>query len=129
MKQTTPYVVGAMRLLAGSYEPEELNRKASSLYCDFRPEIEPGMSGWEQRGKVSCEVILKLRKEKVDPKEEGVVGNTDDDAKPAPDILQHTLKVKDESEGGGPRPKKPRIDDTGELDEEELFRGWHTGMA
>jgi hypothetical protein len=48
MKQTTPYVVGAMRLLAGSYEPEELNRKAFSLYCDFRPEIEPGKSGWEK---------------------------------------------------------------------------------
>ena len=114
MKQTTPYVVGAMRVLAGSYEPEELNRKGSSLYCDFRPEVEPGKDGWGKRGKVSCEVILKLRKE------EGVVGDADDDAKPVLNI-QHTLKVKYESEGGEPRPKKPRVDDTGELDEDELF--------
>jgi len=122
MKQTTPYVVGAMRLLAGSYEPEELNRQGFSLYCDFRPEIEPGKSGRGKRGKVSCEVVLKLKKERVDLKEEGVVGDINDDTKPVPDT-QHTPKVKYESEGGEPRPKKSRVDDTGELDEEELFDG------
>ncbi|KAF9652180.1 hypothetical protein BDM02DRAFT_3063063, partial [Thelephora ganbajun] len=63
LKQTTPYILGAMRLLAESYEPGELNRKGFSLYCDFRPEIEPGKSGWGKRGKVPCEVILRLRKE------------------------------------------------------------------
>lgn len=120
MKQTTPYVLGAMRLLAGSYEPEELNRTGSSFYCDFRPGIEPGKSGWGKQGKVSCEAILKLRKETVDPKEEGVVEDFNDAAEPVPDI-QHTLEVKDKSEGGEPRPKKSRVDDTGELDEEELF--------
>jgi len=126
MKQTAPYVVGAMRLLAGSYEPEELNQQGFSLYCELRPDIEPGQSGWGKRGKVSCELILRLRKARVDPKEDGVVGDLND-AKPVPDI-QHTLTVKDESEGGEPRPKKPRIDDTGELDEEELFGDWSTGM-
>lgn len=117
MKQTTPYIVGAMRLLAGSYEPEELNRKGFSLYCDFRPEIEPGQSGWGKRGKVPCEAILKLRKERVNPKEEGVFGDFNEEVKPIP-AIQHTLKTEEVEE---PRPKKPRIDDTGELDEDELF--------
>jgi len=126
MKQTTPYVVGAMRLLAGSYEPEELNRQGFSLYCELRPDIDPGKSGWGKRGKVSCEAILKLRKGRVDPKHEDVVGDLNG-VKPVPDV-QPTPRVKDESEGGEPRPKKPRIDDTGELDEEELFGDWPTGM-
>ena len=114
-----------MRLLAGSYEPEDLNQRGFSLYCELRPDIDPGKSGWGERGKVSCEAILKLRKARVDPKQAGVVGDLND-AKPAPDI-QPTPRVKDESEGE-PRPKKPRIDDTGELDEEELFGDWPTGM-
>jgi len=57
MKQTTPYIVGAMRLLADSYDPEELNRIGFSLYCDFRPDVEPGTSGWGKRGKVPCEAM------------------------------------------------------------------------
>jgi hypothetical protein len=118
MKQTTPYVVGAMRLLAESYEPEELNRNGFSLYCDFRPKIEPGESGWGKRGKVPCEDILKLRKERM--KEESVVSDANQDVKPIP-IIQHTARVEDDSEGAEPRPKKPWIDDTGELDEDELF--------
>jgi len=104
-----------MRLLAESYEPEELNQKGFSLYRDFRPEIEPGKSGWGKRGKVPCEVILRLRKEK---EEMGAVGGIDEDVKPVPTI-QHTPKV----ECGEPWPKKPRIDDAGELDEDELFGG------
>ena len=115
MRQTTPNVVGAMRLLAGSYEPEELNRVGFSLYCDFRPEIEPGKSGWGKRGKVSCEAILKLRKESV-----GGVGDINEGAKPTPTI-QHIHKVEDDLGGEEPRPKKPRVYDTGELDEDELF--------
>ena len=122
MKQTTPYIVGAMRLLAGSYEPEELNRKGSSLYCEFRPEIEPGKSGWGKRGKVSCEVILKLRKERVDPKEEGTFGDFNEKVKPTP-TTRHPLEMEGGLKGGGPRPKRSRVDDTGELDEDELFGG------
>lgn len=120
MKQTTPNVIGAMRLLAGSYEPEELNRKGFSLYCDFRPEIEPGKSGWGKRGRVSCDSILKLRKERG--KEGSVVDDTNEDTKPIP-IIQHAAKVEDDIGGAEPQPKKPRIYDTGELDEDELFGG------
>ncbi|TFK55947.1 hypothetical protein OE88DRAFT_1622012 [Heliocybe sulcata] len=60
LRQTTPHIVGAMRLLAESYDPEELNRKGFGLYCDFRPEV----GGWGERGEVKCEKILELRKRK-----------------------------------------------------------------
>jgi len=102
-----------MRLLSESYEPEELNRKGFSLYCDLRPDIEPGRSGWGKRGKVPCEVILKLRKE-------ARADGTSEDVGPTPTI-QHIAGVEDDSQGGEPRPKKPRINDTSEMDEDELF--------
>lgn len=57
-RQTTPYIVGALRLLAQSYEPQALNQKAWSLYADFRPRVE----GWGQRGDVRYDTILALRK-------------------------------------------------------------------
>ena len=116
MKQTTPYILGAMRLLAESHEPEELNRKGFSFYCDFRPVIEPGKGGWGKRGKVPCEVILKLRKAKV----EGAAEDVNEKVKPPP-IVNHIPKVEDGSECGEPRPKRRRIDGTGELDQDELF--------
>lgn len=120
MKQTAPYILGAMRLLAISHGPEELNRKGFSLYCDFRPEIEPGKSGWGKRGKVPCAVILKLRKEVVDPKGEGGVGDVSGPAKPIPIVL-HVPKTEDGLEGDEPVRKRPRFDDTSELDEDEMF--------
>lgn len=122
MKQTTPYVVGAMRLLAGSYEPEELNRKGFSLYCDFRPEIEPGRSGWGKRGKVPCEVILRLRKENV---KEDMIDDVNEDVKP----IQPVPEVEDKLEDREPRPKRTRVDDAGGLDEDELFGSWHAGTG
>lgn len=114
MRQTAPYILGAMKLLAQSFNPEELNQKGFSLYCNFRPDIEPGKSGWGKRGKVLCEVILGLRKTKT--KEEGI----HDDVKPSP-ITQPTSEGEVDPDGREPRPKKPRIDDKGELDEDELF--------
>ena len=107
-----------MKLLAESHEPEELNLKGFAFYCDFRPDIEPGKNGWGKRGKVMCEVILSLRKMKV--KEEHAVVDVNVDVKPPP-IVEHVLKLEGGLEGVEPRPKKPRIDDTGELDEGELF--------
>ena len=57
-RQTTPYIVGALRLLAESYLPQELNKVGFSLYADFRPTVD----GWGKRGEVRCERILSLRK-------------------------------------------------------------------
>lgn len=57
-RQTTPSIVGALRLLAASHSPQELNEVGYGLYTEFRPAVE----GWGKRGEVRCETILKLRK-------------------------------------------------------------------
>jgi len=62
LRQTTPFVIGALRLLAQSYEPNELNRKGFALYADFRPDVEEGQKGWGKKGEVKCQRILSLRK-------------------------------------------------------------------
>jgi hypothetical protein len=59
LRQTTPAVLGAMRLLAESYNnPTELNRVGFALYADFRPDV----NGWGKRGELRCETLLGLRK-------------------------------------------------------------------
>ena len=59
LRQTTPAVLGAMRLLADSYsDPTELNRVGFALYADFRPVV----NGWGKRGELRCETLLGLRK-------------------------------------------------------------------
>ncbi|KAG0709713.1 hypothetical protein DFH29DRAFT_885492 [Suillus ampliporus] len=57
-RQTAPYVIGALRLLAESFPPPELNTKGFGLYAEFRPDVD----GWGKRGEVRCERILSLRK-------------------------------------------------------------------
>lgn len=56
-RQTTPYIIGALRLLAESFPPQELNKVGFSLYAEFRPTVD----GWGKRGEVRCEHILSLR--------------------------------------------------------------------
>ncbi|KAI0092018.1 hypothetical protein BDY19DRAFT_990766 [Irpex rosettiformis] len=58
LRQTAPFIVGALRLLADAYTPDELNKHGFSLYTEFRPEVK----GWGGRGEVRCEKILQLRK-------------------------------------------------------------------
>jgi hypothetical protein len=59
LRQTAPAVLGAMRLLAESYDdPRELNRMGFTLYASFRPDV----SGWGKRGELKCETLLGLRK-------------------------------------------------------------------
>lgn len=58
LRQTAPFVVGALRLLAETYTPAELNKHGFALYAEFRPEVD----GWGAHGEVRCERILSLRK-------------------------------------------------------------------
>ncbi|KAJ6485137.1 hypothetical protein C8R47DRAFT_1130904 [Mycena vitilis] len=58
LRQTTPHIIGALRLLVESYTPQEINAKAWGLYAEFRPEVK----GWGERAEVKCETILALRK-------------------------------------------------------------------
>ncbi|KAK2466268.1 hypothetical protein APHAL10511_001910 [Amanita phalloides] len=61
--QTMPHVIGAMRLLAESYTPEDLNNKAWDFYTQFRPPAE----GWGKRAKMTCATILNLRNQNLKP--------------------------------------------------------------
>jgi len=58
-RQTIGSVLGAMRLLAETFSPEELNKEGFELYTEFRPN-----SGgeWGQRGEMRMSSILALRR-------------------------------------------------------------------
>lgn len=62
-----PHVLGALRLLAASYAPSELNISGFALYADFRPEVKE----WGERGRLGCERILGQRKRHADSATEG----------------------------------------------------------
>ena len=81
LRQTAPYVLGSLRLLAGSYAPAELNRVGFSLYADLRPDVQ----GWGGRAEVRCATILGLRNPDV-KKEDGEthLGNVQDIVKTEP---------------------------------------------
>ena len=68
LRQTAPYVLGALRLLAGSYAPAELNRRGFALYADFRPDVQE----WGGRAEVRCTTILSLRSKTVKKEDEGL---------------------------------------------------------
>ncbi|KAJ3840584.1 hypothetical protein F5878DRAFT_640285 [Lentinula raphanica] len=68
LRQTMPHIMGALRLLANTYTPEEINRKAWGLYIQFRPAGE----GWGERSEVRCSAILALRKQVADESKEPI---------------------------------------------------------
>ncbi|GAA6000798.1 hypothetical protein JCM10207_004665 [Rhodosporidiobolus poonsookiae] len=57
-RQQLGAVIGAMRLLANSFSPAELNQKGYGLYLEFRPDVE----GWGKKGEVKMSSILNLRR-------------------------------------------------------------------
>ncbi|BGP22100.1 hypothetical protein Rt10032_c18g5944 [Rhodotorula toruloides] len=57
-RQQLGAVVGAMRLLAASFSPRELNEKGYHLYLDFRPESD----GWGKKADLRMSSILDLRR-------------------------------------------------------------------
>ncbi|TFY56315.1 hypothetical protein EVJ58_g7720 [Rhodofomes roseus] len=66
LRQTAPFVLGALRLLANSYAPAELTRTGFALYADFRPDVQ----GWGGRAEVRCATILGLRNTDVKKEDE-----------------------------------------------------------
>ncbi|GAA5983283.1 hypothetical protein JCM5350_005867 [Sporobolomyces pararoseus] len=57
-RQQMGSVIGAMRLLANSFEPNELNQKGYGLYLEFRPESD----GWGKNAEMKMSTILDLRR-------------------------------------------------------------------
>lgn len=108
-RQTTPYIIGALQLLASSYPPNELNSKGWSLYVEFRPQAD----GWGKRSEVKCGRVLDLRRKEtiVLAPGSGSVGES------AFQDAQLVIKVEapfnnqlaTEEESGEPRTKRERI--------------------
>ncbi|KAG6873771.1 hypothetical protein C0995_011590 [Termitomyces sp. Mi166 len=71
-RQTIPHISGALKLLANSFDVEELNSSAWGLYAEFRPTVDR----WGARSEVKCSTILDLRK-KVSESATEHVANTD----------------------------------------------------
>ncbi|GAA6062582.1 hypothetical protein JCM10212_004177 [Sporobolomyces blumeae] len=65
-RQQMGAVIGAMRLLANSFEPNELNRKGYGLYLDFRPDSD----GWGKKAELKMSTILDLRRFLTHPLED-----------------------------------------------------------
>ncbi|KLT41565.1 hypothetical protein CC85DRAFT_320100 [Cutaneotrichosporon oleaginosum] len=62
LKDLTPHVMGAMQLVANSYDPEELNAAGVAIYSAFKPDVVE----WGQRGGVAVADILDQIKTKAD---------------------------------------------------------------
>ncbi|GLB33886.1 hypothetical protein LshimejAT787_0107700 [Lyophyllum shimeji] len=88
-RQTTPWIVGALKLLADSFSPEELNNVAWGLYAEFRPTVDR----WGARSEVHCSEILDLRKKDAAPAQH---------VTKAEDIIKHedAAEVKEEQTDG-----------------------------
>lgn len=91
-RQTTPYIIGALKLLADSFSAEEVNSLAWSLYAEFRPPVDQ----WGARSEVHCSTILDLRKKNAAPTQH--VTN-------AEDIIKHE-DATEEANALGPARKK-----------------------
>ncbi|OCF77786.1 hypothetical protein I204_01787 [Kwoniella mangroviensis CBS 8886] len=61
-KDYTPHVMGALKLVADSYEPEELNRMGGHMYNEFKPDVVE----WGQRGTLELAKVLDQVKSPVD---------------------------------------------------------------
>ncbi|WVW86680.1 hypothetical protein I302_108734 [Kwoniella bestiolae CBS 10118] len=61
-KDYTPHVMGALKLVAESYDPEELNKMAGHMYNEFKPDVVE----WGQRGTLELAKVLDQVKSPVD---------------------------------------------------------------
>ncbi|KAM0792783.1 hypothetical protein ACM66B_002552 [Microbotryomycetes sp. NB124-2] len=57
-RQQMGAVMGALRILATSFSPNELNEVGYSLYCDFRPTVQQ----WGEKGEMKLVDVLGLQK-------------------------------------------------------------------
>ncbi|KAJ9120328.1 hypothetical protein QFC24_005282 [Naganishia onofrii] len=78
--QATPYVIGALRILAQSYTVEQLQEQGYGMYVSFRPDV----AGWGDRAVLYCSNIIDMiPEEKRDPGE----ADAGADGERKPDII------------------------------------------
>ncbi|PVG00538.1 hypothetical protein CPB86DRAFT_754796 [Serendipita vermifera] len=110
LAQMSPYMLGALFLLANSYEdPQRLNQKGYSLYCTFRPEG----GGWGLRGDLKLSTILNLRLKEGQPLD---ISTSQDGVDIKDDGI--TAEYND-----GPEKKKRKIDETDTFEDFEAMEG------
>ncbi|KAK0490930.1 hypothetical protein IW261DRAFT_1547212 [Armillaria novae-zelandiae] len=102
-RQTTPHIIGALRLLAESFTPKELNNKGWALYTEFRPSV----NAWGERSEVKCEIILNLRNPTVNAAE---ATGTSKEASSS-DVVQVVQYEESASSADGPAQKRQKSSD------------------
>ncbi|EJT48821.1 hypothetical protein A1Q1_02156 [Trichosporon asahii var. asahii CBS 2479] len=100
LKTFAPHVLGAMQLVAESYEPQELDRVGLHLY--FKPDV----TGWGQRGTLSVAKILETMKDKAADAETGAEPDADEKVKKADASAPGTKPEGDEQTEGAVRRSK-----------------------
>ncbi|KAL8279292.1 hypothetical protein RQP46_008329 [Phenoliferia psychrophenolica] len=115
-RQQLGAVVGALRLLADSFEADELARIGFSLYADFRPESDGGAKGWGQKAEMKLRTILDLRRAVPNEDEAGL--DDGEEVKEEEDAgVEEGLFADDDDDGSTAR-KKPKLEE-----EEDEFGG------
>lgn len=78
-REVTPYVIGALRILAQCYTVDELNEQGYGMYVSFRPDVE----GWGDRATLYCSNIIDMipPEKEVQLVEEGGIVDDDEETK------------------------------------------------
>ncbi|BGP37178.1 hypothetical protein JCM10450v2_001084 [Rhodotorula kratochvilovae] len=102
-RQQLGAVVGAMRLLADSLSPKELNEKGYGLYLDFRPAVD----GWGKKAELKMSTILDLRRFLTHAEVQDAPAAADEEEEDG------AREVKQEKEEGVVQVKAEPVDDAG----------------
>ncbi|OWZ77809.1 hypothetical protein C365_03564 [Cryptococcus neoformans Bt85] len=113
-KDYTPHVMGAFKLIADSYEPEELNRIGLHMYNEFKPDVVE----WGQRGALELDKVLEFIKDGENNVKEGdnqgssVAKPTASSSAPVLTPIGATQQLPQGSPDDEPVSKKPKRDMT-----------------
>ncbi|KAM0751778.1 hypothetical protein T439DRAFT_324970 [Meredithblackwellia eburnea MCA 4105] len=131
-RQQLGAVIGALRVLADSYEPSKLNEIGYALYCEFRPEAVSGAKGWGQKSEMLLKTILDQRKDMLAVAGSGAGHEESDESRRERELEEalaqgelETVKEEEvegeerESEEPGKR-KKPRLNSSAKNDAPEM---------
>lgn len=94
-REVTPYVIGALRILAQCHTVDELNEQGYGMYVSFRPDVE----GWGDRATLYCSNIIDMipPEKEVQLVEQGGIVHADEDSKgPAKMVMSGAETVKKE---------------------------------
>ncbi|WVO23265.1 uncharacterized protein IAS62_004614 [Cryptococcus decagattii] len=108
-KDHTPHVLGSLKLIADSHEPEELNRIGLHMYNEFKPDVVE----WGQRGELELDKVLEFIKDESnvkerDNQEQSVMKPTASDSAPTSPPIGTTRQLQQEAPDDERANKKPK---------------------